>query len=142
MATTLLYILFACTAISINLLTQWPFFTFMPEELALYAALPAGTLTGLAAKYVLDKRWIFFYTPADREDEARCFVLYSLMGAVTTCIFWGTETAFYLLDFTGSQYIGGAVGLAVGYTVKYFLDKKFVFRAQTCIFQDGVATRQ
>ncbi len=142
MIKTLLYILFACIAISINLLTQWPFFTFMPEELALYAALPAGTLTGLATKYVLDKRWIFFYVPAGRKDEARCFVLYSLMGVLTTCIFWGTETAFYLLDFSGSQYVGGAIGLATGYTLKYFLDKKFVFRAQTCVFQVGAATRQ
>ena len=142
MAKALLYILFACTAISINMLTQWPFFTFMPEELALYAALPAGTLTGLAVKYVLDKRWIFLYQTSGKKDEARCFGLYTLMGGLTTCIFWGTETAFYLLDFTGSQYIGGAVGLAVGYTLKYFLDKNFVFRTQTCVFQDGAATRQ
>ncbi len=63
-------------------------------------------------------------------------------GGITTCIFWGTETAFYLLDFCGSQYIGGAVGLAVGYTLKYFLDKNFVFRTQTCVFQGGAATRQ
>lgn len=69
-------------------------------------------------------------------------VLYALMGLGTTCIFWGLETAFYLLDFSGSQYLGGALGLAAGYTAKYFLDKTFVFRTHACAFQDGAATRQ
>ena len=60
-----------------------------------------GTLAGLVLKYLLDKRWIF----ADRETGAaahgRKFTLYTLMGVVTTAIFWGTETAFWLA--TGSH---------------------------------------
>jgi hypothetical protein len=31
-------------------------------------------------------------------------------------------------DFYGSQYAGGALGLMIGYFIKYNLDKKYVFR--------------
>ena len=34
---------------------------------------------------------------------------------------------FYLFDFEGAAYVGGALGLAVGYVIKYQLDKRFVF---------------
>jgi len=136
------YILFSFLSIAINLITQWPIFHFFQGPWVIYAALAAGTLTGLFAKYALDKRWIFYYQPANTQDDAIKFVLYSLMGVVTTIIFWGTETAFfYFFDFPGSQYVGGGIGLTIGYTSKYFLDKRFVFRRCACSFQDGAATR-
>ncbi|WP_051564575.1 GtrA family protein [Desulfovermiculus halophilus] len=137
-----LYLIFALISISINLITQWPFFHFFQGPWVIYAALAAGTLTGLLTKYALDKRWIFYYQPTSTQDNAAKFVLYSLMGVVTTAIFWGTETAFFFLfDFPGSQYVGGGIGLTIGYTTKYFLDKRFVFRTSTCTLQDGAATR-
>lgn len=136
------YALFAFVSIGVNLMTQWPFFLIFQGRWVLYAALAAGTLTGLSTKYTLDKHWIFYYQPHSRQDEAVRFALYSLMGGVTTIVFWGTETLFYcLLDFPGSQYIGGALGLTVGYTSKYFLDRRFVFRISTCSLQDGAAIR-
>ena len=50
------------------------------------------------------------------------------MGVITTLIFWGTEYAFYLIYETDlMRYIGGIVGLAIGFYVKYQLDKKYVF---------------
>ena len=50
------------------------------------------------------------------------------MGVVTTLIFWGTEYAFHLIyDTDLMRYVGGIVGLAVGFYVKYQLDKKYVF---------------
>ncbi len=135
------YALFALVSIGVNLLTQWPFFVIFQGSWVLYAALAAGTLTGLGTKYSIDKRWIFYYHPPSRKDEAVRFALYSLMGGVTTIVFWGTETLFYyFLDFPGVQYAGGALGLTVGYTSKYFLDRRFVFRMSTCSLQDGAAT--
>lgn len=125
------YSLFALIATGVNLLTQWPFFALFAGRWVLYAALFAGTLTGLVTKYALDKRWIFYYTPASRRDNLGRFGLYSLMGVFTTVIFWGTEMGFYyLFDFNGAQYIGGALGLMIGYVVKYLLDKKFVFKGR------------
>lgn len=50
------------------------------------------------------------------------------MGIITTLIFWGTEYAFHLIyDTEFMRYVGGVIGLAVGFYVKYQLDKKYVF---------------
>jgi putative flippase GtrA len=53
------------------------------------------------------------------------------MGLLTTVIFWGFEWAFQLLYETKEmRYLGGVIGLALGYLTKYQLDKRFVFRVK------------
>lgn len=92
------------------------------------AAVGAGTLIGLVVKYVLDKRWIFGDTSTGARAHGKKFGLYTAMGLITTAIFWGTETAFWLTWKTDLMREAGAVlGLAVGYVVKYNLDRRFVF---------------
>lgn len=95
---------------------------------AYWLALVVGTGVGLVVKYLLDKRWIFADASTGLAAHGRRFSLYTLMGVATTAIFWGTQTAFFVA--TGSRamlYLGGALGLAVGYWVKYRLDRRFVF---------------
>jgi putative flippase GtrA len=92
------------------------------------AAVLVGTAVGLVVKYALDKRWIF----ADRETGLRAhgrkFGLYTVMGLVTTAIFWATESAFWLAFGThAAREWGALLGLAVGYVVKYQLDRRYVF---------------
>ncbi len=125
---TIKYALFALISTLVNLSFQWISFKIYSGFLSLYIAMIVGTLAGLVIKYILDKKWIFYHTPKDKKDDAKKFFLYSFMGVFTTIIFWGTEMLFYyFVDIDGSQYIGGAIGLTVGYIVKYFLDKRFVF---------------
>jgi putative flippase GtrA len=53
------------------------------------------------------------------------------MGIVTTIVFWGFEFSFHLLFETKEmRYLGGILGLAVGYLTKYHLDKRYVFRTE------------
>jgi putative flippase GtrA len=60
--------------------------------------------------------------------DGRLFVFYSAMGVITTFIFWGTEYAFHLIyDTDVMRYLGGIIGLSIGFYVKYQLDKKYVF---------------
>lgn len=128
----LYYVAFALIATGINLLTQWLFFELLIGWWVLYVALAFGTVAGLLTKYILDKKWIFNYRAISKSDDLNKFGLYSLMGASTTVIFWGTEMFFFhVLAFEGSQYVGGALGLGIGYIVKYFLDKRFVFKLNT-----------
>jgi putative flippase GtrA len=88
-----------------------------------------GTAVGLVVKYVLDKRYIFCFRARDAAHDRRTFALYTLMGLLTTVIFWGFEFGFHqLFDNKGARYFGGVLGLAVGYFIKYQLDKRFVFR--------------
>ena len=127
------YTFFALIATAVNLLTQWLcFLPFGKMDWVLYAAMAAGTLTGLVTKYGLDKRWIFYYSTTGKRDDVTRFGMYSLMGVFTTGIFWGTEMSFfYVFEFAGAHYVGGALGLAVGYTVKYLLDRKYVFKVRS-----------
>jgi len=98
-----------------------------PFRIAL--SMGAGTATGLVAKYLLDKAYIFRYVTRDKAHEARTFFLYTVMGIATTALFWGTETLFHLVWKTDAmRYTGGVLGLAIGYVAKYALDKRFVFR--------------
>lgn len=122
------YTIFAVISTLFNLLFQYVSFRLYSEFGSLYVAMFFGTLAGLVAKYILDKKFIFYHTPKDKKDDAKKFALYSLMGVFTTIIFWGTEIAFdTLLQDPNAKYLGAVIGLSIGYIIKYFLDKKYVF---------------
>jgi putative flippase GtrA len=122
------YTIFAAISTLFNLLFQYFSFLVYIGFGSLYVAMLFGTLAGLVAKYILDKKFIFYHIPIDKKDDARKFALYSLMGVFTTIIFWGTEIAFDALSQDpNAKYLGAVIGLSIGYVIKYFLDKKYVF---------------
>lgn len=91
-------------------------------------SLAFGTGVGLVAKYLLDKRWIFGFRARDVRHDAGTFVLYTGTGVFTTVIFWGSEYLFDAVSGTlAGRYAGGVLGLAIGYVVKYRLDRRYVF---------------
>lgn len=123
------YILFALLSTALNILFQYLSFMLYDGFLSLYIAMFIGTVAGLVLKYILDKKYIFFHTPKSKKDDGKKFFLYSLMGVFTTVIFWGFEIGFDALFVNeNAKYIGAVIGLSIGYVVKYFLDKKFVFK--------------
>jgi len=122
------YALFALISTGVNLLFQYLSFSFYDGVASLYVAMFVGTVAGLVAKYILDKNWIFYHTPKDKKDDAKKFMRYSFMGIFTTIIFWGTEMVFYYwIPTPNAKYVGAMVGLSIGYVIKYFLDRRFVF---------------
>ena len=122
------YTIFAAISMLINMLFQYVSFFFYTGFASFYIAMFVGTIAGLIAKYVLDKKWIFYHSPDDKKDDAQKFILYSFMGVFTTTIFWGTEIAFkYLILYPNAKYLGAIIGMSVGYVIKYYLDKKYVF---------------
>jgi putative flippase GtrA len=125
------YAAFAVVASAANLAAQALFLQFYSARYALAGALVLGTGTGLITKYVLDKHWIFADRSTGLAAHGRAFTLYSLTGLATTAIFWGTEYGFDRLTPDGHlRYVGGAIGLAIGYCAKFQLDRRFVFRTQ------------
>jgi len=127
---TLKYALFAAIATIVNLATQKIMDGLYSGPLTYFVSLGAGTLTGLVVKYILDKKFIFYYVVESKTQDMRKFILYCVMGLATTAIFWGFQTGFFLLwkvDY--AKFIGAAIGLSIGYFVKYQLDKRFVFKA-------------
>lgn len=120
------YIIFAVISISINLLVQY--FVLILIDL-LYLAMLFGTFLGLVIKYFLDKKFIFSYRSKNKLDDSKIFFIYSFWGIFTTLVFWGFEIFFdFLFKNELAKYTGALLGLIVGYVLKYFLDKKFVFK--------------
>ena len=123
------YISFAIFATVVNISSQYVSFYIYNGFLNLYLAMFVGTLSGLILKYILDKKYIFYYNSKSRQYDGITFSLYSLTGIITTFIFWGFEMSFdYIFEDKNAKYLGAIIGLSIGYTVKYFLDKKLVFK--------------
>lgn len=122
------YTAFAVIATLVNLGTQRLILTLGTDAFFYAAAVAVGTLTGLVVKYILDKRWIFGDMQTGLKAHGQKFTLYTIMGVFTTAIFWSSETAFWLIWKTDlMREVGAIAGLAVGYFVKYQLDRRFVF---------------
>ncbi|ODM49014.1 polysaccharide biosynthesis protein GtrA [Ruegeria sp. PBVC088] len=119
---------FAVLATLANLATQRLVLLAGDGGTAFALAVGAGTLVGLVVKYLLDKRWIFYEDATGLRAHGRKFTLYTVMGIVTTAVFWGTETAFWIFWKTDvMRELGAVLGLTIGYVIKYNLDRRFVF---------------
>ena len=122
------YSIFALIATGVNLLSQFGVFQIYNGKFSIYIAIAFGTGTGLITKYILDKKYIFYYQTENLQHDIQKFIVYSIMGVLTTIVFWGTEFAFhFLLSQQWAKYLGGMLGLFIGYIIKYNLDKKYVF---------------
>lgn len=122
------YTLFAVFSILINICSQMASIWFYKGPFSVEISILVGTITGLPIRYFLEKYYIFSFKSRDMAHDSKVFVTYSLMSINTTGIFWLTEYAFHLLYSTEvMRYIGGVIGLAIGFYAKYHLDKKYVF---------------
>jgi putative flippase GtrA len=123
-----LYTLFAMLSTAINIGSQMVSIWAYKGPLYVEISILVGTAMGLPLRYFLEKRYIFAFTSRNLAHDGKLFIFYSVMGVITTLIFWSTEYAFYLIYNTDfMRYVGGVVGLAIGFYVKYQLDKKYVF---------------
>jgi len=128
--TAMLYCIFATIATLVNLLTQEASISLIKATYSLEIAIVAGTATGLVSKYILDKRFIFRNKSTTARDSLAKFSAYSLTGVCTTLLFWGFEFGFDSYFGTKfARYSGAVIGLAIGYGIKYQLDKRFVFNS-------------
>lgn len=93
-----------------------------------------ATMLSFVFKYLVDK-FLIFKDKTENFSGAHFLqiFLYTLFAVFTTLVFWTTELGFkFLFHFANSEYVGAVIGLGIGYTAKYLLDRKFVFiNAQT-----------
>jgi putative flippase GtrA len=128
MSIGVLYSLFAAFSTAINIGFQMLSIWLYMGPYAVEASILVGTAAGLPLRYFLEKRYIFAFKSDDIAHDGRLLVLYSFMSVFTTAIFWGVEYSFHLMFPTDTmRYVGGVIGLAIGFYVKYLLDKKYVF---------------
>lgn len=130
MKLVIIYAILALIATIVNIGSQDILIRVYSGKFNVLLSIIVGTGTGLIVKYVLDKRYIFRFKALNAAHDTRTFALYALMGIVTTVIFWGFEFGFdHLFQTKELRYVGGVIGLAIGYLSKYQLDKRFVFRS-------------
>ena len=122
------YTLFAVVSTAINIGSQMVSIWIYKGPFSVEISILVGTVMGLPLRYFLEKRYIFNFTSKNLVHDGKLFIFYSAMGVITTLIFWGTEYAFHLIyDTDFMRYLGGVIGLSIGFYVKYQLDKKYVF---------------
>jgi putative flippase GtrA len=123
-----LYVLFAAFSTSVNIGSQMLSMWLYTGVHAVEVSMLVGTAAGLPLRYLLEKRYVFAFTAKTVAHDGQRFVLYSFMGVFTTALFWSVEYAFHLIfAIEALRYAGGIIGLALGFYVKYQLDKKYVF---------------
>jgi putative flippase GtrA len=124
------YAVFAIIATIANIAAQDITIHIYAGVYSILLSVAVGTAAGLVIKYVLDKRYIFRFQTRNISHNSKVFVLYTFMGIVTTMIFWFFEFGFnHFFQTKEMRYFGGIIGLAIGYIVKYRLDRRFVFCA-------------
>ena len=123
------YAIFALIATAANISAQDIVIRTYSGALDILASVVVGTGVGLVVKYILDKRYIFRFRARSVAHDTKTFALYTVMGLATTVIFWGFEFGFHhIFETKEMRYLGGVMGLAIGYLTKYHLDKRYVFR--------------
>ena len=123
-----LYTTFAFIATVVNIASQELTTIIYTGSFSLHLSILVGTATGLVVKYFLDKNYIFRFKVKNASHDTQTFALYTVMGIVTTAVFWGFEFSFdYIFESKELRYVGGVIGLCIGYIIKYELDKKYVF---------------
>ena len=125
------YAIFALIATAANIGAQDFIIRTYSGAFDTLASVVVGTGVGLVVKYILDKRYIFRFRARSVAHDTQTFALYTVMGLVTTVIFWGFEFGFHhIFETKEMRYLGGVIGLAIGYLTKYHLDKRYVFRTE------------
>jgi len=125
------YILFAILATTVNIFFQYLSFLLIDHKYELYIAILNGTILGMILKYYLDKNFIFYYVKKEFNNK-NIFLLYIFTSIFTTIVFWAIELWFsYYVNINYSEYFGALVGLTLGYSLKYLLDKQLVFNNQS-----------
>ena len=145
----LIYMLFAALSIIINLVTQilikegllllLPVFSNYEFTLGkirfeywFLFSLGCGTVAGFIFKFIVDKFVVFqeSLTQSTKEElqkTGKQLSLYLGFAIITTMIFWGFEFLFKIFLLGDWYLVGGLIGLIIGYTVKFLLDRTFVF---------------
>jgi putative flippase GtrA len=125
------YAVLALIATVVNIGVQELFIRAYTGAFDVLISIVFGTGAGLVVKYILDKRYIFQFCAKNALHDSRTFMLYTLMGLATTGVFWGFEFGFQHIFVTKEmRYLGGVIGLVIGYLAKYHLDKRYVFNAR------------
>lgn len=134
------YLWFAILASFINLMIQkivaWFFYWINREffstlvyksvDIATLLKIFTATVIAFFFKYFVDKLFIFSVDKhSSSGEEIKRIGLYGFFAVFTTLLFWSTQLLFKV--YLDLEYVGAILGLGIGYTLKFFLDRHYVF---------------
>jgi putative flippase GtrA len=123
------YAAFAVVATALNFAAQQGALALYRGPFDVPASIVAGTAVGFVVKYGLDKYFIFDERELEAGHMTRQVALYGLTAVASTLVFWAMEIVFWIA--TGDvpwKYFGGAIGISLGYVLKFLLDRRWVFQ--------------
>lgn len=124
----ILYSSIAGLSTAINILGQVISIIIYKGNYAIELSILVGTILGLPPKYFLEKKYVFRFKSESIFHDSKLFMIYTCLGVLTTLVFWSIEYGFHLVfEDQLLRYLGGILGLGIGFFIKYKLDKKFVF---------------
>lgn len=126
----ILHFLFAAISIVLNVASQIVTVAILPRhEIVILFSIGVGTTVGLVTKYLLDKFVIYKQSVGSNEREFKKALIYTASGGGTTLLFWIIEYGFHLATHSDFwRYFGAVLGLTIGYTIKFFVDRILVFQ--------------
>jgi putative flippase GtrA len=143
-----LYFSFAVLVIVLNLIIQklhmdflspwicsqvsWQFVQtfYCPESGRVLVGSVLGVGVSYIVKFILDKFIVFQKRSRDLKQTSKEFIKYFLFAILTTLINIGGQYLLYWA-FSIDYIIAGFISLAIGYIVKFLLDRKYVFPETT-----------
>ncbi len=85
-----------------------------------------GVVVSYIVKFILDKYIVFEKKSTDLKQTSKEFIKYFLFAILTTVINIGGQYLLYKV-FLWDYLIAAIIPLAIGYIVKFLLDRKYVF---------------
>ena len=110
---------------------SWEFIQtyYCPEFYRIIFSNLLGVVVGYIVKFILDKFVVFEKRKTNLKQTSREFIKYFALALVTTAINLGIQLLLiHFAGFTGPlEIVALVISLSVGYTIKYLLDRKYVF---------------
>jgi putative flippase GtrA len=124
------YVVIGVLSAAINLSAQVLIIWAYKGAYAVEFSILIGTVMGMPPRYFLEKRYVFSFTSENIFHDGKLFFQYSFYSTFTTLVFWSVEYSFHVIfNDDLMRYVGGVVGLTIGFYLKYQIDKRFVFRS-------------
>lgn len=139
-----LYFAFAAIVYTLNLLIQYLHMVFLspsicssiswgfvqsyycPEDGRVFFGSVLGVGVSYIVKFILDKFIVFEKKDTNLKQTSKEFIKYFLFAIVTTAINIGGQYLLYKV-FSWEYLVAAIIPLAIGYIVKFLLDRKYVF---------------
>ncbi len=100
------------------------------DDIRFWVAYGLGLFAGFVLKYLMDKKYVFSDITESKEKEMKKVLIYAMMSIFTTIILTLIVAGFKVwVSRERAKDVGLVIGLLIGYTTKFFLDRKYVFNS-------------